>query len=364
MGQGSQDDRAERSHHIVWTADDLVLAGPREGDPSRQAGGDAARRVHPTEMPLSNSEILVEKDLLIDRALGSFLGLAVGDALGTTLEFSARDSTPHHTEMLGGGPFKLKPGEWTDDTAMALALADSLLACGRLNARDLMKRFVRWWDHGDYSCTGRCFDIGLTTSEALETFLMTGNPYAGSTEEDTAGNGSLMRVAPLALFTMRDPAKAVALAREQSRTTHGAELAVEACAFFTDLLLRAFNAGDKTSLGPCDWPGPPIIQAVARGSWKGKDRRSIVSSGYVVATLEAALWCIDQTNSFEEALVLAVNLADDADTVGAVTGQLAGAIYGASSIPERWLRPLAWRDRLEATGLRLTEASGASVCSR
>jgi ADP-ribosyl-[dinitrogen reductase] hydrolase len=259
--------------------------------------------------------------------------------------------------MTGGGPFRLKPGIWTDDTAMALALADSLVTCGKLDAVDLMARFVRWWEHGEYSCTGECFDIGNITRESLERFIQSGNPYAGPIHERSAGNGSLMRIAPVAIYALQDEQLAVGYAREQSRTTHGAPVAVEACALFTLLLREAIERGSKDVLERRPWKGHGTIRSIAAGEWKTKSRNDISSSGYVVATLEAALWCVDQTNSFEEALVLAVNLADDADTVGAVTGQLAGALYGASSIPDRWLQPLAWRERIEATALDLLRAS-------
>jgi ADP-ribosyl-[dinitrogen reductase] hydrolase len=143
---------------------------------------------------------------IVDRGLGALLGLAVGDAIGTTLEFAARVSYQPVTDMTGGGPFKLKPGEWTDDTAMALALADSLIANPSLDDAnpslddaDLMRRFVEWWDHGTYSCTGFCFDIGNTTKDALNRWKRSGDPIAGSTAPESAGNGSLVRLAPVAL---------------------------------------------------------------------------------------------------------------------------------------------------------------------
>lgn len=142
-----------------------------------------------------------------DRAIGALLGLAVGDALGTTLEFSARDGRERITDMVGGGPFKLEPGQWTDDTSMALALADSLIARDVLDERDLMTRFVSWMDEGAYSSNGRCFDIGNTVSAALNRFKATGDPIAGSTDPRTAGNGSLMRLAPVAIRYWDDAAK-------------------------------------------------------------------------------------------------------------------------------------------------------------
>ncbi|WAJ27807.1 ADP-ribosylglycohydrolase family protein [Antarcticirhabdus aurantiaca] len=282
-----------------------------------------------------------------DRARGALLGLAVGDALGTTLEFSARDSLSRQTDITGGGPFHLRPGQWTDDTAMALALADSLLACSGLDPRDLMTRFVSWWREGRYSCTGTCFDIGAATAGALARFEATGEPFAGSTDPQEAGNGSLMRLAPIVLVALDDPDRLDRLAAEQSRTTHGAPQAVEACVLFARIL-RSAILGEPDPLRARAWAGDPAIAAIAAGGWRPKEREAIRSSGYVVHTLEAALWATARTRSFAEAVILAVNLGEDADTVGAVTGQIAGAVYGASAIPERWLQILAWRDEIEA----------------
>lgn len=296
----------------------------------------------------------------LDRARGALLGLAIGDALGATLEFTRRDTHPLHTELLGGGPFDLRPGQWTDDTAMALALADSLIGCSGFNPNDLATRFVRWWQQGAYSCTGTCFDIGITTSAALARFVRTGEPYAGSIAPDTAGNGSLMRLAPVALFALHDAAHADQLARDQSRVTHAALQAIEACAYFVQLLREAI-LGEPDMLRPRTSSGDPAITAIASGSWQQKTRDQIRSSGYVVDTLEAALWAVGTTTSFEEALILAVNLGEDADTVGAVTGQLAGALYGASAIPERWFHPLAWKTQLSEAATKLASASSGAV---
>lgn len=293
---------------------------------------------------------------MLDRALGAFVGLAVGDALGTPLEFSKRDSLPHLTEMTGGGPFVLAPGQWTDDTAMALALADSLVRCDGLNPLDLMGRFVAWWRFGTYSCTGRCFDIGTQTAEALARFENTQDPFSGATHERAAGNGSLMRLAPAVLFSLDDRAALSHIAREQSRTTHGAPQAMDACALFAEMLREAI-LGERQPLRPRDFAGHPAIAAIASGAWREKSRDEIRSSGYVVDTLEAALWSVARTETFEDALVLAVNLGDDADTVGAVTGQIAGALHGASAIPERWLTHLAWRDGFGAATSALLNRS-------
>ena len=292
-----------------------------------------------------------------DRAKGALIGLALGDALGTTLEFAWRDAEPPVTDLVGGGPFGLAPGQWTDDTSMALCLADSLLAMGGLDAGDLIERFCRWYEQGYNSVTGKCFDIGTTTAGALHSFRATGEPLSGSTDPDSAGNGSLMRLSPVAIRWWHDRGKAVEAARLQSRTTHCATQAVEACALFAELLVEAIGGAPKeTVLRARDWPGDAEIAEVAAGAWRGKDRDAISSSGYVLDTLEAALWCVSHTKSIEEALILAANLARDADTVAAVTGQLAGALWGMSDAPAWWLEKLAWRDKIEALAAALFKA--------
>lgn len=289
-----------------------------------------------------------------ERAAGCLLGLAIGDALGTTLEFRSRDSYPPLTDIIGGGPFKLRPGEWTDDTSMALCLAESLIAFPEFNEHDLMDRFVRWRDRGENSVNGRCFDIGVTTSNALDRYLRTKNPIAGSARPDTAGNGSLMRLAPVALRWFRDPDAAMAGARRQSATTHAAEAAVEACAYFAKLLVVGITTGNKSAVLERASSPNSNVDAVAGGSWK-RNRNDIRSSGYVIDTLEAALWSVSQASSFEEAVLLAANLGDDADTVAAVTGQLAGSIWGMGGIPVRWFTLLAQRERIEDLGRQLCE---------
>lgn len=290
-----------------------------------------------------------------DRAIGAFIGLAVGDALGTTIEFKARDNYPPITGMVGGGPFGLKPGEWTDDTSMALCLADSLIANhGELNANDLAGRFVRWWKQGENSVTGRCFDIGNATSSALQSFVRTGRAE-GSVNPHSAGNGGIMRLAPVAIAAKGDAAKAAGLARAQSRVTHAAPECLDAAEVLARVLTDGINGQghDALKAGTTAIAETPKVRAVAEGSWRGKPRKDIRSSGYVVDTLEAALWAVAQSQTFEEAVLKAVNLGDDADTVGAVTGQIAGAIWGYSAIPEDWTKRLAWNEKLLAVAGKL-----------
>lgn len=303
-----------------------------------------------SEEPTSGDEFV-----LTDRAIGALLGLAVGDAVGTTLEFQQRDSRPLICDMVGGGPFALSPGEWTDDTAMALALADSLLARDGLDELDLMNRFVSWWRRGRYSCTGTCFDIGSTTAAALSHFEKTAEPLAGSTNPNSAGNGSLMRLAPVAIYGLHLlAAERAEIAERQSATTHGAQACISACKHFGVLLDEAIKGATRQEvLAPRLVDGHPDVAQVLAGSWRGKPRSAVQSSGYVVHTLEAALWCVGRTSTFKDAVLLAANLADDADTTAAVTGQLAGAIYGAEAIPSAWVRKLAWADRIQAMALAL-----------
>jgi ADP-ribosyl-[dinitrogen reductase] hydrolase len=290
----------------------------------------------------------------LDRAIGTLLALATGDAIGTTLEFTARDSHPQLTDMVGTGPFRLKAGEWTDDTAMALALADSLAANGGLDEADLMHRFVRWHEQGEYSCTGSCFDIGITTRQALARWKRTGNPKAGSTDPQTAGNGSLMRLAPVAIRFWRDRPALRDVAARQSATTHAAPEAVDACVAFAEVLADAIEGRARSEVLR-DRVGPYAgdIKSIMAGSWRGKQRIQIRASGYVAHSLEASLWAVGRTGSFEEAVLLAANLGDDADATAAITGQLAGAFYGAGGLPQRWPDRLAWEPHIREMAARI-----------
>ena len=283
-----------------------------------------------------------------DRTIGALVGLAVGDALGTTIEFSPRDTYSPVTDMIGGGPFRLKAGEWTDDTSMALCLADSLIANGGiLEPTDLAQRFVRWWKGGENSVTGACFDIGNATRSALTGFLETGRPV-GSEDPRSAGNGGVMRLAPVVLAAKGDPTSAASLARNQSRVTHAAAECLDAAEALARILtagIAGCGAGTLDAAADAEL-STPTVKSVAAGSWRGKMRNQIRSTGYVVDTIEAALWSVGTSSSFEEAVLKAVNLGDDADSVGAVAGQVAGALWGYSNIPDRWRRRLAWRERL------------------
>ena len=297
-----------------------------------------------------------------DRAVGALTGLAVGDAIGTTLEFERRDDSAHRlTDMVGGGPFRLEAGQWTDDTSLAWALADSLVTTETFDPHDLAERFVSWWRKGKYSSTGRCFDIGLTTESALEQYERSGDPFSGPTYPSTAGNGSLMRVSPVAIrhWTNRDVMVQVAAA--QSRVTHGATEAVEACVLFCDILADAIAGKPRSEvLRSRTGNYTSKVGDIASGSWKTKSRSDIHGTGYVLDALEASLWCVGRTTSFASAVLMAANLRDDADTTAAITGQLAGALYGHEAIPVRWRDKIAKSRDLHSIAERLFQEAVAA----
>lgn len=297
-----------------------------------------------------------------NRYRGALLGLAVGDALGMPAEFKTPGSFPPLTKLIGGGIHNLKPGQWTDDTSMALCLADSLLTCQGFDAADQMNRYLRWYQTGYHSSTGHCFSIGNTVKTALDTYIRTNQPYAGSEHPRSAGNGSIMRLAPVPLAFANNPEQAINLAAASSRTTHAACEAVDACRYLAALLVGALQGVPKDKLlanrySPLTtgWPTSfsETITAIAAGSFKEKNPPAIRGTGYVVASLEAALWAFYHSRSFAHGALLAANLGEDADTTAAVYGQLAGAYYGAADIPADWLATLYQQDYIQDTADRL-----------
>ena len=297
---------------------------------------------------------------LIDRFRGCLLGLAVGDAVGTTVEFKPRGSFPLMTDMVGGGPFDLKPGQWTDDTSMALCLATSLLECGKFNPTDQMDRYFQWYREGYLSSNGECFDIGNTVFLALTDYKKTGYAYSGSMHPNAAGNGCIMRLAPVPMFYYPDRDRVQLHAAESSRTTHGAEECIDACQLFGDILFKALSGANKAEIlaeNPAVKVRSEKLQAIAAGAYQTQAIENIRGSGYVVQSLEAALWCFWQTKTFESAILMAANLGDDADTTAAICGQVAGAYYGAMGIPEAWLSKLTMLQEITDLADRLYSAS-------
>lgn len=295
-----------------------------------------------------------------DRYRGALLGLAVGDCLGTTLEFTPhlRGHLPPLTTIVGGGPFNLPPGAWTDDTSMALCLAESLLARGgHVDPADVLDRWVRWWRHGENSSTGVCFDVGGTTAAALRRYVETGELWALA-DPRGAGNGVLMRLAPVALAAGPGHASTAAgLAIAQAWLTHGGPEAADAAGVFAAVLSMALGNLPKEELLEPSFlvglAGTAAVERVVAGSYRTKPIELIHGSGYAVDCLEAALWAFWSTDDYGPAVLAAANLGEDADTTAAVTGQLAGAFYGASAIPPAWLDVLVDARRIELLADRL-----------
>jgi ADP-ribosylglycohydrolase len=273
--------------------------------------------------------------------------------------------------MVGGGPFHLAPGEWTDDTSMALCLAESLLECNGFDPADQMRRYTRWWREGYLSSTGRCFDIGNTTYAALAEFERTGNPFSGSPDARAAGNGSLMRLAPVPLYFASSLSNAMRYAADSSQTTHGTLEAIDACQVMSALIVLAVRGAPKHQLlDPAALRATigtavdlntlsPRIVEIVDGSFITREPPDIRGTGYVVHTLEAALWAFHRSPTFEEGALMAVNLGNDTDTTGAVYGQLAGCHYGVENIPERWRAKLAHVEMITQFADRLHEAASA-----
>lgn len=349
LGRGMVPDRERgRSHPEAGLSAGLTQAE------MTQVGGGSRRMTEHAHGPTPPAQA---------RYRGALIGLAAGDALGTPLEFTRPGSFTPVTDMIGGGPFRLAPGQWTDDTSMALCLAESLVECAGFDAADQMRRYLRWRHSGHWSSTGRCFDIGNTVAAALDRFAAEGDPFAGSVDPRTAGNGSLMRLAPIPLAYAHRPAEAVRFAARMSRTTHAAPEAVDACRYMAALIVGALQGVSKAELlepwfapAGVDWPAHPLspqIDAIAAGRFKERQPPVIRGTGYVVQSLEAALWAFTTTETFREGALRAVNLGEDADTTGAIYGQLAGAHYGLDGIPDTWRARIARAEEIIGLADRL-----------
>ncbi|HEV3162970.1 MAG TPA: ADP-ribosylglycohydrolase family protein [Isosphaeraceae bacterium] len=300
---------------------------------------------------------MIEKD----RQRGMLIGLAIGDALGAAVEFAAPGSFPEVTGFRGEGPHGLKPGEWTDDTSMALALADSIAEAG-WDLNDQARRYLAWFLTGAYSVNGRAFDIGVTTARSLRRFRESGDARtSGDRAENSSGNGSIMRLAPVPiryahLFPDGLPLL-IERATESSLPTHASPQCVSACAYLALVLCGLVHGLPRDTVLDPHWEALERlagtlslhreVTAIAEGSFRRKQPSEIRGSGYVVRTLEAALWAFHDAVDFRQAVLRAVNLGDDADTTGAVCGQLAGAFWGESGIPSEWRQGLAKQDMIE-----------------
>ncbi len=306
--------------------------------------------------------VVAEMSAITDRSRGAFIGLAVGDALGAAVEFQRPGSFLPVTGYRDGGPHGLQAGQWTDDTSMALALADSIASVG-WNLNDQAERYVEWWKSGKYSVNGRCFDIGIATRSALAAYAATKDAWtSGIRSEEASGNGSIMRLAPAPIrYSHLFPNQIGELSRlagESSLPTHASEQCISACQYLAIVIAALIHGEEREVVLSPEWaplkqldelqPLHPLIRQVALGSFRHKAPPAIQGSGWVVKSLEASLWAFHNANAFEEAVLKAVNLGDDADTTGAICGQLAGAYWGESRIPTSLRSGLARTDLLEA----------------
>lgn len=302
------------------------------------------------------------------------IGLAIGDALGAPAEFSKFGSFEPIMGYRDGGPFNLKAGQWTDDTSQALCLAESILSDGGFSQTDFLNRMVDWWSQGYNSSTNECFDIGMGTAKALRSYSVFGKVPINV---NSGGNGNIMRLAPVAIAYHRDSDKAQEIANLSSLTTHG-HVSALICADFLSVMLRTYIAGeDKEGDFTYSEADTARLKKIVGSNKQDKvlcvetlDKiaDSVVSeeeewhnvSGFSTDTLCAALFCFFNTDSFAECVLTAVNLGGDTDSVGAVAGQIAGAYYGLSEIPERFIIGLQDSDRFLNLAERLFDLYGSN----
>lgn len=309
------------------------------------------------------------KNLIAETVRAAMFGLAIADALGVPVEFRDREELRENPvrDYRGYGSHPVPAGTWSDDTSMALATLDSL--SHGLDYEDIMRRFCDWRDHAAYTATDEVFDIGITTNRALSAFCM-GTPAleCGQGGEYDNGNGSLMRIIPATLYCqyaapeLSEPEQ-FAIIHAVSALTHSHPRSEMACGIYACVLrelladrrkesiqtgLRkacAYYESDTTFAGELIHFQRLFKKPIA--DFAQIPEQEIQSSGYVVATLEAAIWCVLNTGSYEECVLKAVNLGRDTDTVGAVAGGLAGCLYGMDGIPKRWYDDLRKKEMLE-----------------
>jgi ADP-ribosyl-[dinitrogen reductase] hydrolase len=302
---------------------------------------------------------MIELPLTKDRSrcLGSFIGLAVGDAMGAPLEFSRRGTFEPIDDMLDGGYFNLKAGEWTDDTSMALCLADSLLKMNGFNAKDQMDHYAAWYLKGIFSCREQAFGMGQTFMNSITEYHSTGNPFSGMSHPKRPGNGCIMRLAPIPIFYYPDLEKIVFYSGESSKTTHGMPESIYASKLFGSILGLALAGKPKEEIlfsSQIDDPNcPDVILDISRGTYRTKGETEIESTFFAGKCLEAALWSFLKTDNFKDAILKAANLGGDADSTAAVCGQVAGAYYGVDSIPQKWKDRLAKKELIEEIANKL-----------
>jgi ADP-ribosyl-[dinitrogen reductase] hydrolase len=282
---------------------------------------------------------------LLDRMMGSFVGAIVGDALGSAYEFEARGNY-HASREMEQNVFGLPAGSFTDDSSMLLCLAASLAETGKFDPVDQMQRYAKWRFEGYMSSSRErgCFDVGRTTDQAIRKFAK-GNkePYWGLDGEFDSGNGGIMRLCPVPIFFHANVESAAHHSALSSKVTHASPVCIDAAAAMGEMIARLLDGCDKRSatiLPANDASIHAAVRAIREGVYLTKSVSDIKTTGYVIDTLESALWAFHTTNSFEDGMMLLAQLGGDVDTVCCVYGQIAGAFYGFANIPRRWVESL------------------------
>lgn len=302
--------------------------------------------------------------ITLEQIKAVMIGHAIGDALGVPVEFCDREELIENPviDMRGFGTYPVPAGSWSDDTSMSIAALDSL-AKGTINLQEIMDNFVEWVEEGKYTPTGTSFDIGRTCLQAIRAYLISNNTSeCGQVGEYSNGNGSIMRIHPFSLFAIAKGmtlGKSLDIVREGSVLTHAHPRSIYGCGIYSMVLWDILRGADKSQIPSAIENAAVLFDGIYpeesdHYEWAfykklfTKTENEISGSGYVVNTLEAALWCLLTTNSYKECVLKAVNLGEDTDTVAAIAGGLAGALYGYDSIPQEWKDILIKRDYLES----------------
>lgn len=301
-------------------------------------------------------------EIVKNKVKAVMLGHAVGDALGVPVEFLGRKELVVNpvTDMKGYGTYNVPAGSWSDDTSLSIAALDGISE-GDLNYDLVMSNFTRWLYNGQYTPTGIMFDVGSNTSRAIDNYAVYQKTVneCGCTDETSNGNGSLMRIHPFVLMAWckkMDEDTMEKMIESASALTHAHERSKLGCKIYAQILLALLNDPEESSVVKAlKYCGSKYrtsseyfyYYSLYQGHFRSTYIDDIISDGYVVNTLEAAVWCLLNTTNYKECVLKAVNLGDDTDTVGAVAGGLAGALYGFDSIPEKWLNTLIKREYIE-----------------
>ena len=293
--------------------------------------------------------------------LGGLMGFVIGDAFGVPVEFMSRRELLKNpiTKMVGYGTHNQPAGTWSDDTSMMIATIDSINSKQKIDLTDIALKFVAWKNHASYTALGELFDIGNTCAKAINNFEETHNPYTCGLKDNNAnGNGSLMRILPIAYYAVEKRLKdneILEVVKDVSSLTHAHEISIMGCYIYVRYAMFLLNGKDKYSaysmIKSIDYTmfseeTRAAYQRLLLGDISKLTINDISSSGYVVDSLESAIWVTLQSENFKEAIIGAVNLGSDTDTIGAITGGLSGIIYGDELIPEDWKNTIARKEYL------------------